>query len=500
MYWVSGTAITAGASITVRGINTSDNSLIGLGATTMTNGGITLSNLQVFNNGTEGVYLTCGQDPVDFDDSGWGTGTITLSGSNNINDNGWDGLIMATSGNVTLSSLEASRNGQPTGSRGISIRDDTVAKAVVLSGINAGENGATGLFINATGNVTLTNANFWNNFKGAGIDIANDFGPGTIRLTNVTSNDNQGIGIDLYSNGLITLSGVQANGNWGPGICLKNDYDVATAGITLSTVRAESNGDSGINAKTNGALLMSNINANSNAMTWGGIDNGTTMQNFYNTGKGPDHWWFEAVEGVEITLKLWADGSNDAGSEWLNRWDFDPFLQVFDEGGSEITFDPDDISFEYSNSPDPNWTSARFLRDHMDSGTGESGRYYLEVSSDNGNSGFYRLSINDSDPADPERRWVDGLTYEAGGNVTLSGTNSFSDNEMAGLIGWSGGSVTLSNIFAWGNGTEGIYVDNTEGSSNVTLSGTNASGGNGWEGLRIHHRWRGQPQQPGSQP
>ena len=125
MYWVNGTAIRAGGSITVRGINTSDNSLMGLGATAF--GGIssiTLSNLQVYNNGTEGVYLRCGELP-DGSISGYGTGTISISGSNDINDNGWEGLIMATSGNVTLSNLEASRNGQSTWSRGITIREDT---------------------------------------------------------------------------------------------------------------------------------------------------------------------------------------------------------------------------------------------------------------------------------------------------------------------------------------------------------------------------------------
>ena len=47
---------------------------------------------------------------------------------------------------------------------------------------------------------------------------------------------------------------------------------------------------------------------------------------------------------------------------------------------------------------------------------------------------------------------MDGLAYDAGGNVTLSGTNNFIDNEQAGLIGWSSGNVTLANLFAWGNG------------------------------------------------
>jgi hypothetical protein len=488
VYWVNGTSVDAGGSVTVRGINSSNNSLTGLSASVRSNGNITLSNLQINDNGTEGVYLTCGH-AIDWSNSGFGTGTITLSGSNYINNNPWDGLVMATSGNVTLGNLEASRNGQPTGSSGISIRDDHAAKAVTLSGINVGENGAWGLRLIATGNVALTNTNAWNNPNG-GIFVDNCldnfngtddicFGTGTVGLTTVDSSDNQGKGIEIYSKGLITLSGVQANGNWDGGIFATNDFSLATAGITLSTVRADNNNNTGILVWTNGALLLSNINANSNALVWGGVDTHTTYQNFFNTNKGPDHWWIEVEDNSTITLKLWADGWN--GSEWLNRWDFDPFLKVFDEDGNEITTNQV-ITYQYDGAD----LNTDFYQIVWTPGTGEGGRYYLEVSSDNSASGFYRLSVDDSDPSDPTIRWVDGLSYLAGGSVALSGTNNFNDNEQAGLIGWNNGNVTLANIVAWGNGCEGIYLDNTGGSGNILINGTNASGANGWEGLRIN--------------
>ena len=45
----------------------------------------------------------------------------------------------------------------------------------------------------------------------------------------------------------------------------------------------------------------------------------------------------------------------------------------------------------------------------------------------------------------------------------------------AGRSGCTGAAVTLANISAWGNGSEGIYIDNTDGIGNVTLSGANAS-------------------------
>jgi hypothetical protein len=118
-------------------------------------------------------------------------------------------------------------------------------------------------------------------------------------------------------------------------------------------------------------------------------------------------------------------------------------------------------------------------------GSGEGGWYYLEASSTT-NNGFYRLSVNDPSP-DDSTSWffVNGLAYEAGGNVTLSGLNIFNDNADAGVIGSSKGNVTLSNIGTWGNGAEGVYIDNLGGSGNVTLTGSNVSSASGWEGLRV---------------
>jgi len=114
----------------------------------------------------------------------------------------------------------------------------------------------------------------------------------------------------------------------------------------------------------------------------------------------------------------------------------------------------------------------------------ETGQYYLVVSADA--DGFYRVSFDDGTPqyADVEF-WISGLAYDAGGSVTLGGSSMFQNNSLAGIIGWNGGAVALSNVAVWGNGTEGIYVDNTAGAGNVTLSGMNYSGGNGWEGLRL---------------
>ena len=57
---------------------------------------------------------------------------------------------------------------------------------------------------------------------------------------------------------------------------------------------------------------------------------------------------------------------------------------------------------------------------------------------------------------------MDGLYFNAGGDVTMNGYNSFNGNSLAGMIGTGGGNISVANVGAFNNGTEGIYLINTE--------------------------------------
>ncbi len=59
-------------------------------------------------------------------------------------------------------------------------------------------------------------------------------------------------------------------------------------------------------------------------------------------------------------------------------------------------------------------------------------------------------------------------------NVTLTtGMFEFNDNGDTGLVIWSKGAITLQDITANHNDTDGAYLDNLAGTGNVTLTGTN---------------------------
>lgn len=480
MYFVNGTNITAVGNVSIKGLDNFNNSTAGLSVTTTGNGNITLSGVSVSGNGAEGMYLTCGRNPEDWNDFGWGTGTISISGSSFSNSNGWEGLMMATSGNIILQQFDAVDNGQATGDFGIKVHEDHAAKSVTIGGLMA-HNNSGGMSIRASGNITITKADISNNYGQGGLYLNNCLessgtcsGSGLITLTNVSANDNQANGMELYSKGVITLNTVQGGNNQQNGIVVSNRYDGTSANLVFNGVFADNNAMTGVRATTNGSLLMANVNANDNNLSKGGMSSGESVQDYLNKSKGSDYWFFEAEAETPYTITLLADGTN-FDLELLNRMDFDPLLKLFrlDDYNNlvEIT-----SGFTVTHVEDTSyqivWTP----------GADEGGTYALEANSTD-NSGYYRLSIN-HDASDYMRYFVDGFSFEAGGSVVLSGVNRFNNNEQSGLVGSSQGSVTLGNVYASGNGKEGIYVNNLGGSGGVTLAGINQTNNNGWEGLR----------------
>ena len=76
------------------------------------------------------------------------------------------------------------------------------------------------------------------------------------------------------------------------------------------------------------------------------------------------------------------------------------------------------------------------------------------------------------------------------GSITLSGTSVFNHNASSGLAAYSDGDITLRNLTAGadaatGNGAFGVLVNNSTGAGNVALSGTNLFTNNTSDGLRI---------------
>jgi len=429
------------------------------------------------------------------------------------------GMWLVSRGAVTLTNVGASENGYDGGihvENAFCYYDGLLGNwvcptptPVTMTNIRAENNGSTGLYVYSLGLVRLTTATV-NNNQGGGIFMENGcirdgdwICPTTangITLTGVTANDNWGTGLEAYSRGIIALATVTTNNNWTGGMRLNNrdyyDPNNTAAGITLSNVQAHSNNGAGIWARTNGTLGMANIRANNNVVRDGDIFAGQTVQDYvneYKSGDHSDHWWFEATagNGYELILNV----SNLSG---LNQMDFDPWMQLINPDDPDgwdnplftiksgdagcvfndsctFTFHPDDYGFS-----DTKWFVVRVGSDYGDT-------------SNTMGDGFYRLSLNDPNPNDdPVLYWVNGLDFIAGGGATMTGVNSFHGNSLSGLKGSSNGTISLTSVGAFDNGTEGIYVDNCidtgsgcTGTGNILLAGSNITGINGWEGLVI---------------
>lgn len=355
--------------------------------------------------------------------------------------------------------------------------DALTPKSITLTNVEFNRNitdwGGSGVDIHSRGAITITNlAANGNGSSGASMqNELSGLGRGNITLTNATLNGNGYLGLEAYSNGTITLKFVESSYNGDFGLLLNNNFPGFTPGITLNTVNTNENQNSGISVGTYGNLTVVNATATKNARTSGEAWVDGTIQDYYNGNLGPDRWYFEAVEGQPYTIFLEANGWG--ASDLLNEWNMDPIMTLFDQYGNPIT---SGVVFNHLEDDyyQIDWTP----------GSGEGGVYYVDVSASD--DGFYRFSINDLDPTYADYSyWVNGLGYTVGGNVSVTGSNTFNENSLAGLIGWSNKVVTVSNVEASRNGTEGIYIDNQNGIANVTLSGENAVLNNGWQGLRI---------------
>ena len=143
------------------------------GLVVLSRGAITAGNVTaMYNSGYNGAYL----DNCDYDDtSGWcltpGSYAVTLKGSNNFSNNGYDGLEAWASGAITANNLTADHNGRNLAfdsvnllgyEYGAGVYLDNFgapsAKPIAITGTNLlTRNGATGLWLNSYGTVTVNN-------------------------------------------------------------------------------------------------------------------------------------------------------------------------------------------------------------------------------------------------------------------------------------------------------------------------------------------------------
>ncbi len=269
-------------TITIKNSSFSLNTRTGL--VVSSKGNITLQDVDAHDNGSSRGIST---------NVSTGTGSYRIFGTKgNICDfsgNGETGIYINWSGTMTLSNIDA------TGNRlGASI-NNAYGEGRFVTITNAdfsGSTNGTGLYITSKGAVTLTNVTSNENTNGAGAEINNSSASKaqTVKITNGAFNSNTAYyGLTLYSLGTVTLNSVHANLNGADGayidVCM---YDGSIPGCkgsgNISVIGSDNqfnnNDNHGLNIILRGSVNLLNIVADNNGL------NGLTVDNDYQNSIG----------------------------------------------------------------------------------------------------------------------------------------------------------------------------------------------------------------------
>lgn len=265
---------TAFSTVKLTGTNTfNGNNMNGLSVTSA--GAVTLNSITA--NGS----LTDGGVGINNQNSGTlKPQPVTFTGLTSINNNATTGIAIETYGAIVMNGVMAGNNGVVSGGGyGLYIENSAgiTAQNVTLNGLNVfNGNKGKGLFLTSKGNVTINALTASSTVSDSGASITNTNGSGTVKLTGSnTFNNNNGIGLQIQSNGAVSLNNLTANSNGLSGVAINNSSasgPSATVSITgVNTFNQNTNTGLGITSQA--AVLLSNITANENGSSGLNIDN-----------------------------------------------------------------------------------------------------------------------------------------------------------------------------------------------------------------------------------
>ena len=306
-----------------------DNQHFGIWA--VSKGAITLTNISVKNNGSDGVFLwnqkdssaasitvnTAGAVRNEFSENARNGGYVPcnpVDGPANAEEYYWvrfNGLTALSGGAISIMNSNVNWNQNDIGGGIVAINSKALTpKTVTLSGIETQGNFSHGIWVNSKGGIVLTKINARDNGEWGGIHLDNAqctwddineewincLGTGTVTMTAVSAENNRARGLEVYSRGLITLNGGSFFNNWDHGVHLENNFPGASAGITMSKIVANDNWASGMEVFSRGAISLNAADTSNNGYcgTWlensfDGVLTGITIinatsNNNHNTG------------------------------------------------------------------------------------------------------------------------------------------------------------------------------------------------------------------------
>jgi len=357
-------------------------------------------------------------------------------------------VYIESKGTISWSGGSASRN---VGDYGATLWNASAAaaKTFTISNVVFNDNKTNGLDGYSLGKITLTNVSASRNLTSSGVTLDNCRysggvcqGSGDVVISgiygNLEFNENSYYGLYVVSRGAISLTNVNASGNKVvDGVYLNNDYDNATAGVSIKTTspltpsQFNENWRSGVQIFTNGAVTLANLKAADNV-----TNNGIYVENT------------QIAQPVSIS-RTTTGGNGNRG------------LSVVSIGA---------ITLDYVEDTGGNTASGIYL-----SNTSAATPFPITVNRtrSNGNTNSYGLYISAHGLVTLNNVFTSGNRYGTEITNTITGStagvkllstfgeNVFNNNTYDGLLINSQGDITLSKVTANWNGNQGVEVQTT---------------------------------------
>lgn len=355
-------------------------------------------------------------------------GNVTLTGTNEFNDNLYAGLFVDAGGNVDLENVHADGND------------------------------ASGVEIVGAGDVSLVGAVLTNNtYSGLYIDAG-----GSLQVEDINASDNIGIGAELIGVGGVSMTGVNIfNNNQFTGLFVDAGGDVY-----IENMDASSNGGDGSELIGAGYVHLSGANSfNNNAYSGLLIVSGSDIisENISATGNS------------DVGVQLLAAGNVLLNGAFI--FNNNVFSGLYVEAGG-------DVFAENINASDNDGAGAELIS------AGNVSLSGINVFSNNFYSGLYIDSGGNIDVENitANNNGGDGAGFVGTGVFFIRGANTFNNNVYSGIFVDVGGDIFAENILASNNGAGGTFGSGAEFFSlgSFFLSGANAFANNHSDGLFVN--------------
>lgn len=497
-------------TVTLTNIRTSNNTYHGLYVEAR--GAITLTSVTAYqNHGSYGAYLDNCRD-TGFGCTGTGSVTVTspasagIAGANSFwgNNNGY-GLYIQSKGAVTVTNLNAYSNfydgliiQNNFGTAGITVNKNVpnwtnsfwgnknrgininTKGSLTLGSCTAYDNAYEGIAINSAGAITLTDVEAFHNGLAStysGLSIDKTTGPGGVTIRSTVSTDymnfsgNTYLGISINSNGAVAISNVNAEGNAREGIKINTQ---GTAVISKST--ASDNQWTGIDVTSKGAITLTDVEAFSNGLAAGGSEySGLRLNNLAGPGavtikSSAASKYLDFSDNYNYGIAIYSIGAVSVSNVNVNDTLYKCGLFIDNRTGSTLT------------SPTVSISNSQFdLNNREGVYVVSDGSITLtNVSATNSKNNYAGVNLDN--------------TTGASSGVTIKSSSSsvfyeFSKNTGSGIKISSKGPVSVSNVNAEGNGSNGIIIENYLAGSNLPVNVSSSRfNGNSQKGLSITSR------------